>query len=315
MATLEHLPSVIDSAHPLARAARTACESVTGVRTDRAFVSGLDRCGIVLELRVDPCVILGPGDLSVAHTPWESVPVSQVIDAVSIYRDAARLLLRRLVTGRVFRHVFVDFAPPSARQAPRSAFLDDPTRPFWVQTALDPQNATPHGKARSREALSTFGPARGALMRRFPHTYVLLLLLVALAALRGRMSFPPARSSASKKTAVSWSSPGPHAERPAHPAGVGDVFMAWPRGLKATASIVFYIFLIGGTFGVINATGAVDAAISAVVRAGAAAVRVGPDRVVARLLVGRRHDRHGGRDAALHSRALVLLARRMVTTT
>jgi uncharacterized ion transporter superfamily protein YfcC len=44
--------------------------------------------------------------------------------------------------------------------------------------------------------------------------------------------------------------------------------MAWPRGLKATASIVFYIFLIGGTFGVINATGAVDAAISAVVRAG-----------------------------------------------
>jgi uncharacterized ion transporter superfamily protein YfcC len=62
--------------------------------------------------------------------------------------------------------------------------------------------------------------------------------------------------------------PGSYAPVPAHPAGVGSVFMAWPRGLSATASIVFYIFLIGGTFGVINATGAVDGAIGLVVRAG-----------------------------------------------
>jgi uncharacterized ion transporter superfamily protein YfcC len=62
--------------------------------------------------------------------------------------------------------------------------------------------------------------------------------------------------------------PGSYVRQLAHPAGLGSVFMAWPRGLAATAPIVFYIFLIGGTFGVINATGAVDGAIGVVVRAG-----------------------------------------------
>jgi uncharacterized ion transporter superfamily protein YfcC len=62
--------------------------------------------------------------------------------------------------------------------------------------------------------------------------------------------------------------PGSYARQADHPAGLGSIFMAWPRGLAATASIVFYIFLIGGTFGVINATGAVDGAIGLVVRAG-----------------------------------------------
>lgn len=41
--------------------------------------------------------------------------------------------------------------------------------------------------------------------------------------------------------------------------------MAYPRGLVEVAHIVFYIFLIGGTFGVINATGAVEASIAKIV--------------------------------------------------
>jgi uncharacterized ion transporter superfamily protein YfcC len=52
------------------------------------------------------------------------------------------------------------------------------------------------------------------------------------------------------------------------PAGVGDLFLAYPRGLAATATIVFYIFIIGGAFGVIGGTGSIDAAIGFVVRAG-----------------------------------------------
>lgn len=104
-------------------------------------------------------------------------------------------------------------------------------------------------------------------MRRFPHTFVLLLALVAVAALLTH--FIPAGSferveQGGRRLVV----PGSYAQQPAHPAGMGDVFMAWPKGLSATASIVFYIFLIGGTFGVINATGAVDATIGAVVSAG-----------------------------------------------
>ena len=104
-------------------------------------------------------------------------------------------------------------------------------------------------------------------MRRFPHTYVLLLVMVAVAAALTHV-IPAGSFERIEKDGRQLVVPGSYAETPAHPAGVGDVFMAWPRGLKATASIVFYIFLIGGTFGVINATGAVDAAISAVVAAG-----------------------------------------------
>jgi uncharacterized ion transporter superfamily protein YfcC len=96
---------------------------------------------------------------------------------------------------------------------------------------------------------------------------VLLLALVAIAAALTHVipagSFQ--RVTQGGRTLVV---PGSYAPLLAHPAGLGSVFMAWPRGLAATASIVFYIFLIGGTFGVINATGAVDGAIGFVVRAG-----------------------------------------------
>lgn len=89
MATLEHLSSVIDPAHPLARAAREACESVTGTtQTALAFPAWTD-AGLLANFAEIACVILGPGDLSVAHTPWESIPVAEVVDAAAIYRESA----------------------------------------------------------------------------------------------------------------------------------------------------------------------------------------------------------------------------------
>jgi len=91
MATLEHLPAVIDPAHPLTRAARAAATAVTGeAAVDLAFPAWTD-AGLLSNFASIPCVILGPGDLSVAHTPWESVPVAQIADAVAIYRETARL--------------------------------------------------------------------------------------------------------------------------------------------------------------------------------------------------------------------------------
>jgi len=103
--------------------------------------------------------------------------------------------------------------------------------------------------------------------RRFPHTYVLLLGLIAVAALLTHV-IPAGAFERIEQGGRRLVVPGSYAVQAAHPAGLGDIFLAWPRGLKATASIVFYIFLIGGTFSVINATGAVDAAIGTVVAAG-----------------------------------------------
>ena len=51
----------------------------------------------------------------------------------------------RAFRGEIFRHVFADFRPLNARPAPRSHFLDDPTRPFPAERAFrSAQNAVPH---------------------------------------------------------------------------------------------------------------------------------------------------------------------------
>src|SRR5699024_11439670 len=46
-----------------------------------------------------------------------------------------------------------------------------------------------------------------------------------------------------------------------NPVSLMDLFMSIPNGLIEAADIVFYIFLIGGAFGVIRATGAIEAII------------------------------------------------------
>ena len=102
---------------------------------------------------------------------------------------------------------------------------------------------------------------------RVPHTFVLLFALVALAAAAthllpaGKYDRVPGPGGRLLVDPLSFQTV------PAHPAGFGDVLLAYPRGLEATAQIVFYIFLIGGAFGVLNATGAIEAAIGTVVAA------------------------------------------------
>jgi uncharacterized ion transporter superfamily protein YfcC len=101
---------------------------------------------------------------------------------------------------------------------------------------------------------------------RVPHTFALLFGLIVLAAVATH--FIPAGSfdrveHEGRELVVPESY---HAVE-ANPAGFAEVFLAFPKGLMETAHIVFYIFLIGGAFGVINATGAIEALIHGIVRA------------------------------------------------
>ncbi|MEW5899955.1 MAG: C4-dicarboxylate ABC transporter permease, partial [Acidobacteriota bacterium] len=52
----------------------------------------------------------------------------------------------------------------------------------------------------------------------------------------------------------------------AQPAGLAAFFLAFPRGLAEIADIVFYIFIIGGAFGVLNRTGVIQSGIHSLVR-------------------------------------------------
>lgn len=101
---------------------------------------------------------------------------------------------------------------------------------------------------------------------RVPHTFVLLFLLILTAA-AATWWIPAGEYARVERDGRTLVDPGSYHRLDAQPAGLKEVVLAYPRGLAATAAIVFYIFLIGGAFGVITATGAVDAAIGYAVRA------------------------------------------------
>lgn len=101
---------------------------------------------------------------------------------------------------------------------------------------------------------------------RVPHTFVLLFALVGLAAIATYI-LPAGEYQRTEVEGRKLVDPASYRPIAGHPASAGDVFLAWPRGLLATAPIVFYIFIIGGAFGVLQATGALDALIAGVVAA------------------------------------------------
>lgn len=101
---------------------------------------------------------------------------------------------------------------------------------------------------------------------RVPHTFALLFGLIVLAALVTHL-LPAGEYARVERGGRRVVEPGSYHAVAARPAGPAEVFLAWPRGLEATAQIVFFIFLVAGAFGVVNATGATEAAIATVVRA------------------------------------------------
>ncbi|HEX9800044.1 MAG TPA: AbgT family transporter [Thermoanaerobaculia bacterium] len=103
---------------------------------------------------------------------------------------------------------------------------------------------------------------------RVPHPYALLFGLVVVAAMATWL-LPAGEYERRQEAGRTVVDPASFHELERRPAGVVEVLLAFPRGLAATAPIVFYIFLIGGTFGVLQATGALEAGIAALVaRAG-----------------------------------------------
>ena len=89
MRTLEHGPTLIDASHPLARAAAKACEAVTARSSPPTSFPAWTDASLLSNFASIPCVILGPGDLALAHTPRESVPHDEVRDAARIYAAAS----------------------------------------------------------------------------------------------------------------------------------------------------------------------------------------------------------------------------------
>jgi succinyl-diaminopimelate desuccinylase len=77
-------PFLCEENEPVVRLMRRARDEVMGdVRKPRSWRFGVD--GTFLHARGMPCVGLGPGNESYAHTPQDHVPVDHVISACKIY--------------------------------------------------------------------------------------------------------------------------------------------------------------------------------------------------------------------------------------
>jgi uncharacterized ion transporter superfamily protein YfcC len=100
---------------------------------------------------------------------------------------------------------------------------------------------------------------------RVPHTYVLLFSLLIIAAV-STYFIPAGEYDRLEKDGRKIVDPSSYHRVAPNPAGFDEVFMAFPNGLLDVAHIVFYIFVVGGAFGVITATGAIEAGINLVVR-------------------------------------------------
>jgi len=100
---------------------------------------------------------------------------------------------------------------------------------------------------------------------RVPHTYVLLIGLIALAA-ASTWIIPAGSYDRVVEQGREVVDPLSYHPVEARPAGVGALFLAFPRGLLEIAEIVFYIFIIGGAFGVLNRTGVIQSGVRSLVR-------------------------------------------------
>jgi len=89
MATMEHVALKTAEDDPVVQAAaearRKVCGSVGELGAFPAWTDG----ALLAEFGGVPTIILGPGDLAVAHSPRESIEIEQVMDAARLYAIAA----------------------------------------------------------------------------------------------------------------------------------------------------------------------------------------------------------------------------------
>ncbi len=86
----ERLPFVTPVESALARAVAAACQAVTGTEPEPGAFPAWTDGGMLAGPAGIPTLILGPGDLALAHSPREAVALEEVVAAARIYTESAR---------------------------------------------------------------------------------------------------------------------------------------------------------------------------------------------------------------------------------
>lgn len=100
----------------------------------------------------------------------------------------------------------------------------------------------------------------GDISRRFPHTYAILLSVVIIGAALSYI-IPAGEYDRVEEDGRTLVVNGSYEQVAQDPVSIFELFMSIPTGLVEVADIIFYVFLIGGAFGIIRATGAIEAMV------------------------------------------------------
>ena len=95
--TMPHIPFCTDENSPLVKAAENALgrEGMAPVLT--CFPAWSD-AGFMNALTKSECIVLGPGDLAIAHSIHEKISKRQLLSAVSVYEEMAREICKTVWT-------------------------------------------------------------------------------------------------------------------------------------------------------------------------------------------------------------------------
>jgi acetylornithine deacetylase/succinyl-diaminopimelate desuccinylase len=89
MATLEHVALRTADDEPIAVAAASAWQQVRGAAPESAAFPAWTDGALLAAFGNIPTVIMGPGDITLAHSPREAVPVAEVVEAAELYARTA----------------------------------------------------------------------------------------------------------------------------------------------------------------------------------------------------------------------------------
>ncbi|AMY06020.1 YfcC family protein [Staphylococcus condimenti] len=98
-----------------------------------------------------------------------------------------------------------------------------------------------------------------------PHTYALLMMIIAVACILTYI-IPAGEYKREEKGGQTLVVPGSYHEIAQHGVSFLDLFRAVPEGLLTGGEIVFYIFLVGGAFGIVHRTGAFENGINQAIK-------------------------------------------------
>ncbi len=96
----------------------------------------------------------------------------------------------------------------------------------------------------------------------FPHTYAFLFSILLIAWIATYFITPGEfQRETNKETGQTMVIEGTYRIIDSNPTHLFEVFKAIPLGMENAANIIFYIFIVGGVFGIIRVTGVIEAAI------------------------------------------------------